>query len=146
MNTVIFIVIIISLIIGGIGGALFIQYGGAQILTDNNLISTYDCAKNYDKWRTFMEAEKNSDDYHNESAIEYSIYGDYELMENRCFITVKSWAHDSDYEQLIWASNWEGPSYTNQMYLGEIECKDPKVCESLEKQRNQYWDYLKLKK
>ena len=149
-------------IIGGIIGGIIVlsiilllpaqleesqEFVQKKIIKNNKIInlSTYDCAKNYDKWRTFMDTDRNSYGYSSQSSVEYFIYGHYELLENRCFISVKSWAHESDYEPLIWSSDWENLSYQNQMYLGEISCTDSKICENIKEQRDQYWNYLKSK-
>ena len=138
--------LIIGIIIGFTAGIFFVSSEDREFIADNNPLSTFDCAKSYDKWRTFMDSDKSSYGYSNSLSTEYFIYGHFELMENRCFITVKSWAHESDYEPLIWSTNWESLSHMNQMYLGEIPCMDPKTCEDIKEKRDQYGDYLKSKK
>ena len=127
--------VVYGLIIGGIVGfsiGFLITADDIEFVAEN--FSTFDCAKNYDKWRTFQENKLVS---HNDWPYSY-----FELMENRCFITVKSWAHDSDYEKLIWADDWKKISFMNQMYLGEVTC-DTEECKTYQEQRNDYWDYLK---
>ena len=93
---------LIHVIIGlGIGVVLGFTIGflitseDIEFVADNFTITTYDCAKNYDKWRTFLRETADPAKVYNESL---------ELMENRCFITVKSWAHQSDYEKVIWSA------------------------------------------
>jgi len=139
--------VIISLIIGvivGFGiGILFVDSDDIEIFSDQ--FATYDCAKNYDKWRTFQEKDKSYSSEPNKTSLEYWLYGHNELMENRCFITVKSWAHQSDYEKVIWGENWEGMSHVNQMYLGETPCVTEDNCKTIKEQRDAYWDYLKSK-
>ena len=84
-----------------------------------NMTYSHNCAKNFDKWQTLQESDKTITSMSNKT-MKYSLEKYNELMENRCFITVKSWAHESDYEHVIWASNWKERSYENQIYLGEI--------------------------
>lgn len=137
--------LVIGVIIGFIIGVFFVSSEDIEFVINNNPLSTYDCAKNYDKWRTFMETDKNSDNYPNQSSMDYAVFGQFELMENRCFITVKSWAHASDFEQLIWGADWKKESYINQIYLEESPCEDPMMCDMIKESRDQYWDYLKSK-
>ncbi|MDC4216792.1 MAG: hypothetical protein MT335_03630 [Candidatus Nitrosopumilus limneticus] len=54
-----------------------------------------------------------------------------ELMDNRCFLTVESWAHESDLLQsgeylTSGISNWKQYYRINETYLGEFYCRDLK--------------------
>jgi len=84
-------------------------------------IPFYNCAENYDK---FVELAKNNP---NPKGKQYDlvmfeglvlISG---LYENRCFITVETWAYESMYEDMIWMSDWKRSSWENRLLLGEVE-------------------------
>ena len=81
----------------------------------------YDCAKNYDQLGYW---NKNPSSLHFENDAlknQFLAKKSLELWENRCFITVESWAYKSDFEENIWRDGWELVAYTNQLYLGEVE-------------------------
>ena len=100
-----------------------------KIITDNEFITslTFDCAENYDK---YYEMSIQTGVVH-EGYMETM----FELMDHRCLITVKSWAHQSEYENEIWTTAWEDFSYLNQVYLDEIPCEDEK-CKKLKENVN----------
>jgi hypothetical protein len=85
-----------------------------EIFNDNKAIKslTFSCPEKYD---LYFEKALSSEQYMVEM---------FELMDHRCFITVKSWAHQSEYHNEIWQTAWEDLSWGNQVYLGEIECQD----------------------
>jgi len=94
----------------------------------------YDCAKNFDELSgefqqklDRVESQSNYISNYKQGMslvlplmIEVQERSD-DLMQNRCWITVESWAHESDNEMLIWSMPWEYLSYSNQLILGEIE-------------------------
>jgi hypothetical protein len=136
--------VFIFLVIGIVVGSFFMPQEGQESLKEFDFLSTYDCSKNYDQMNIMQNTDMKLGS--NYSSYENYFYDHYELMENRCFITVKSWAHESLYEDLIWGTDWETLSYLNQIYLDEIPCyKNMDECELIKQQRDQYWDYLKLK-
>ncbi len=116
-------------------------------------ILIYNCAENYDK---VIELGKNNP---NPKGKQYDfvmfeglvlING---LNENRCFITVESWAFDSDYEDMIWASDWRKASWYNQLVLGEVEPNNKgderdilnyQVSKKALDQTDNYADYVEL--
>ena len=44
-----------------------------------------------------------------------------ELWENRCFITVESWAYKSQHESELFTAGWEEVATMNKLLIGEIE-------------------------
>ena len=94
-----------------------------------------------DKLYTVINLKLN--DSNSQKLIEFLLYKPLELMENRCYITIESWAYQSDYEEFIWDSDWREMSYANQLYLKEVECpahlKD--TCDNNQKQRKMFHEY-----
>jgi len=103
---------------------------GLSIYDVDDLVKTqvtpFDCAKAYDEFHVLVADYNPNSEAQTRKSLELTI----ELMDNRCYITVKSWAHESLYENDIWASNWETQSYVNQVYLGEVSCNDNQ-CQSI---------------
>lgn len=87
-------------------------------------VTPFDCAKAYDEFHVLIEDFNPNSNTQQKKSVELII----SLLDNRCHIIVKSWAHESFYENDIWAANWETQSYLNQVYLGEVPCND-KVCQ-----------------
>jgi len=79
-----------------------------------SILNQYDCAE------TFDAIIMNSENEGTQKLTELGI----DMFDNRCWVTVKSWANESLYESKIWDSDLELTSYLNQAYLGETQCKD----------------------
>ena len=94
---------------------------GLSVLDIDDMVKTkvnsFDCAEAFDKLMTISNNQNQGDP---RKLTQQSI----DMMDNRCFITVKSWAHESMYESDLWNSPWEHTSWVNQLYLGEIPCND----------------------
>ena len=85
-----------------------------EIVNDNKIVKslTFSCPEKYDIYfEKAVLSEQNMEE----------MLG---LMDHRCFITVKAWAHQSEHHNEIWQTAWEDLSWGNQVYLGEIECQD----------------------
>lgn len=84
-------------------------------------VTAYKCAENYDHFIMLSKETKNM----NAKQIRIAAFDGHQmigdLFENRCFITVQSWAFEADNEELIWNSNWEKIAWSNQLVLGEVE-------------------------
>lgn len=97
-------------------------------------LNIYDCAKQYDKMATFVQTARST----NPTPTQYAsmmadhLENTHEFIENRCWITVQSWAHDSDFEHQIWQSDWQFASWHNQVVIGEVQC-DSKACNGYKK-------------
>ncbi len=95
----------------------------------------YDCAKNFDKAVAVSDLDRSINlleslsQNKNMQTHQLLKYG--ELMDNGCFITVKSWADDSDYEAVIWQNDWKLLSYVNQLWLHEIDCDNLEMCKAV---------------
>ena len=90
--------------------------------------STFDCAKNWDEIQKFGERDSAhsqglTDEYPTDLEVTKLKQKGIDHVENRCFITVESWAYQSEYEDKIWdAKNWHewrNLSHLNQIRLGE---------------------------
>jgi len=95
--------------------------GAWDITGEVQNVSVYNCAENYDHFIMLTNEIKNMNakQFQITDFDGRQIIGD--LYENRCFITVQSWAFESDNEELIWDGNWEKIAWSNQLVLGEIE-------------------------
>ncbi|KFM18178.1 hypothetical protein AAA799B03_00963 [Marine Group I thaumarchaeote SCGC AAA799-B03] len=78
----------------------------------------FDCAKTFDELNSLAKKENSKENLI--TALELG----FDMYDNRCFITVESWAHKSQNEQKIWESDWKNQSYLNQLYLEEIPCNN----------------------
>jgi len=88
-----------------------------KTITANSLkVSVFDCATAYDITQYYARTVQQDTAELTQMFIE--------LMDNRCFITVESWAHESNFESKIWSEDWKTKSYQNQLMLGEVEPKD----------------------
>jgi len=89
-------------------------------------VLSYDCAKNFDKTVQLRENLSRSTDYDSGQKILVELQRiPIEMMENRCFITIESWAHESTNESEIWYEmDWQTTSYLNQIILGEVQCEE----------------------
>ncbi len=123
---------------------LFIGYESFPIEIGNVKITpSYDCAKNFDKLKLMLNEVRDGQLKPNYDPTQFTMKP-LELYENRCMVTVKSWANESLFEDLIWAGDWQKASYSNQIYLGEVECP-PNVgynCEYIKTQRQVYQAYV----
>ena len=106
-----------------------------KILSDNN---SFDCAKNYDRLVTFTSSD--FENFSNNQIEFFAYYAPLQLMENRCFIAIDNWAHESLYESLILESNWEKMAFDNKQYLGEVSCES--ICKEITEQRELYQQYM----
>lgn len=91
-------------------------------------VTPFDCAKAYDEFHVLVADFNPDSNAQQKKSVELII----SLLDNRCHITVKSWAHESLYENDIWANNWEAQSYLNQVYLGEVPCNDKDCQDTLD--------------
>ena len=90
--------------------------------------SGFDCAKNWDEINKFGErisahSQGLTDEYPTDLEQAKIQQKGIDQAENRCFITVESWAHQSEYEDEIWDAKhwneWRNLSHLNQIRLGE---------------------------
>ena len=141
-KTILIVGLLWGLAIGVIGGLLMTSTGN-EILNEINPVSTYDCAKEFDKLATIRDTSLKINDPKYTPML---FYQSLELMENLCFITFESWADKSDYEQVIRSVDWEALAHTNQVYLGEIPCSVTDDCEFIEAQKKMYLEYKNSQK
>ena len=118
MKPVIIIAIAVVCSVVAVGAVQFSVEPIKEIVNENAMIRslTFNCAETYDKNYEIASVPN----YDSQSSME----GLFELMDHRCFITVKSWAHESRYHNEISQTFWEDMSWRNQAYLDEIECQD----------------------
>ena len=95
----------------------------------------YDCAKNVDKLMSYseklQEGQKTANPYKEATDLYYAITSQgVETIENRCWITIESWAHESQYEAAIWSMDWQKMSWNNQVVLNETDC-ETKQCNDM---------------
>jgi len=131
------VVIIAIAVVCSVAAVLSIQFlfnSGNEILGDNIITGSlfFDCAKEFDKMiRDYDNPKMNNYD----ESIQYQNtlynYG-FELFENRCLITIESWAYKSNYENRLWDMPWRDLSYYNQIVLGEIQCHE-RTCQNMKK-------------
>ncbi len=85
----------------------------------------YDCTKSYDKLIK-LYSKPDIDLRITMVYLPHSIYNMpyslIEFMDNRCYTTIESWAHQSDYELLIWKLDWQNWAYIEQIYNHEVDC------------------------
>ena len=94
---------------------------GNFVFSEIKIAEFYDCAKNYDKLGHFDDGTSNqsfeNDWLKNQARNNLTL----ELYENRCFITIESWIHDSDFEYSLTQEERDLLSYYNQIVLGEVQ-------------------------
>ena len=110
----------------------------AEIATETKQVvipQTYDCAKEYDKLMSNtlqLQAGHQTANPYKEALSAYNglTEGFVELVEYRCFITIESWAHESQYEAYLWNTDWKQMSWINQVVLNEADC-NTKECDRI---------------
>lgn len=87
--------------------------------------NSYDCAKNYDKYREIYHTKWNPNDSINSknNYLAQAAMSEIEedLLENSCFISVKEWAHNAQYQNNIWSSDWQKSIEFNKKYLESVQ-------------------------
>ena len=86
-----------------------------------NFPGHYNCAASYDLQGDYSQGIVHQKFENNAVKSKYYAALNMELYENRCFITVESWAHQTKYESNIWSNDWKTLSYINQLYVGDVE-------------------------
>jgi len=102
----------------------------ANLFNFNSSLVGFDCADKFEKYMKTVELTFRGNQGY-EPGFAGLVFGGiftnsdlgFELLDNRCFTTIKSWAYKTDYEYLIWNEmDWEFMSYIEQMYNHEVEC------------------------
>jgi len=110
--------------------------------------STFDCANAIDELVSYYESVKEDGQQTSNPMKEaQEMYqtiqsASKQLVENRCWITIESWAHESENESLLWSMPWQESSWQSQVILGEVQC-DTKQCDDIRETYKQNIEGLK---